>query len=226
MSHPTPDGIPPYQPRPASPQPQSAQPYPPQPYSAQPYPPQPYSAQSYPPQPYSVQPYSPQPYSVQPYPPQAYEPQPYPPQPYKADPYQPLPVPYAAYSPVPGSRPVAFDLVSRGGRLGAALLDNLLVIVTLGIGWLIWSLIVYDRGQTPARQLLGHVAVDSTTGEPLSWGRTALRELVLKGIVGYLATSFTCYVYFFVDSLMIFNDRRQTLHDMMASSLIVYRHPG
>jgi uncharacterized RDD family membrane protein YckC len=215
MSHPTPDGIPPYQPRPASP-PQ----YPPPQY------PPPYPPQAYEPQPYSPQPYPPQPYSPQPYSPQAYEPQPYPPQPYKADPYQALPVPYAAYSPVPRSQPVAFDLVSRGGRLGAALLDNLLVIVTLGIGWLIWSLIVYDRGQTPARQLLGHVAVDSTTGEPLSWGRTALRELVLKGIVGYLATSFTCYVYFFVDSLMIFNDRRQTLHDMMASSLIVYRHPG
>jgi uncharacterized RDD family membrane protein YckC len=30
-------------------------------------------------------------------------------------------------------------------------------------------------------------------------------------------------VYFLVDSLMIFNDRRQTLHDMMASSVIVHR---
>ena len=135
-------------------------------------------------------------------------------------------MPYAAYSPVPQAGPGAFDLVSRGGLLGAALLDNLLFLVTLGIGWLIWSLAVYDRGQTPARQLLGHVAVDSTTGQPLSWGRTALRELVLKGLVGYFATTFTCYAYFLVDSLMIFNDRRQTLHDMMASSLIVHRRPG
>jgi hypothetical protein len=193
MSQPTPDGNPQYQPQPYQPQPYQPQPYQPQPYQSGPYPPGPYQSQ---------------PHQAQPYPPAA---------------YQPLPVPYADYSPVPRSQPGAFEMVSRAGRLGAALLDNLLFVVTLGIGWLIWSFAVYGRGQTPARQLLGHVAVDATTGQPLGWGRTALRELVLKGIVGYLATTFTCYVYFLVDSLMIFNDRRQTLHDMMASSVIVHR---
>ena len=45
-------------------------------------------------------------------------------------------------------------LSSRKRRLGARLLEIPLAIVTLGIGYLIWSLIVFSRGQTPAKQVL------------------------------------------------------------------------
>ncbi|MFC4064639.1 RDD family protein [Actinoplanes subglobosus] len=131
-------------------------------------------------------------------------------------PRPPVPAPYSGY------QPVAREMVSRSGRLGASLLDSLLIILTLGIGWLIWALLVFGRAQTPARQMLGHVVADATTGQPLDWGRTALRELVIKGIVGYVGSVLTCGVYPIVDALFIFNDRRQTLHDMMASTIVVH----
>ncbi len=34
-------------------------------------------------------------------------------------------------------------------------LDTLLLIVTLGVGWLIWSIVVWGRGQSPGKQILG-----------------------------------------------------------------------
>ena len=45
-------------------------------------------------------------------------------------------------------------LASKGRRFGAYLLEIPLTIVTLGIGYIIWMLIVWARGQTPAKQLL------------------------------------------------------------------------
>ena len=39
-------------------------------------------------------------------------------------------------------------------RLGAIVLDATLIIITLGIGWVIWSFIVWGEGQTPAKKIL------------------------------------------------------------------------
>lgn len=74
-------------------------------------------------------------------------------------------------------------LASKARRVGAYFMEFLLVIVTLFIGWLIWSLIVYSRGQTPAKQVLGMRVIISETKRCASWGTMALRELVLKGAV-------------------------------------------
>ena len=37
-------------------------------------------------------------------------------------------------------------------RLGAYALDFALAICTCGIGWLIWSIVVWGQGQTPGKQ--------------------------------------------------------------------------
>jgi hypothetical protein len=39
-------------------------------------------------------------------------------------------------------------------RLGAHLLEAVLAVLTLGLGWLIWSFIVWSKGTTPAHQIL------------------------------------------------------------------------
>jgi uncharacterized RDD family membrane protein YckC len=106
--------------------------------------------------------------------------------------------------------------VSSGGRFGAFLLDRLLCMVTLGIGYLVWALITWADGQTPAKRLLGHVVVDATTGVPLDWGRMALRQFVIQGLLGWV----TFGIYFWVDSLMIFGEGQRTLHDRMANSVV------
>ena len=71
------------------------------------------------------------------------------------------------------------NLASRGRRLAAFLLDIVLFTVTLGIGWLIWLLVVGQRGQNPAKQLLGiHVVRGDGNRAGLGW--MLLREIVLK----------------------------------------------
>ena len=42
----------------------------------------------------------------------------------------------------------------NGVRLGALVLDVLLAIVTCGIGWLIWSIVLWQQSTSPAKKLL------------------------------------------------------------------------
>nr|WP_221374019.1 RDD family protein [Actinoplanes polyasparticus] len=145
-------------------------------------------------------------------PPQHAAVQPYSPPEYPA--HQPQP---AALAYRPGTVP---PLVSAGGRLGAVLLDVLLAVLTLWIGWFIWALITWSDGQTPAKKLLGHVVADPQTGLPFDWGRMALREFCVKGLLGSVLNICTFGIYFWVDSLMILGDGQRTLHDRMAGSVV------
>jgi uncharacterized RDD family membrane protein YckC len=64
------------------------------------------------------------------------------------------------------------------GRVAAAYaLAVLLFIVTLGIGYLIWSVIVWDGGQTPAQKLVGLRCCDPETSRPASRGQMAIRQI-------------------------------------------------
>jgi uncharacterized RDD family membrane protein YckC len=65
-------------------------------------------------------------------------------------------------------------------RLGCALLEGALVVATLGVGWLAWSVVVWDRGQTPAKQLLGMRVVRAESGTPAGRLEMLFRELVAK----------------------------------------------
>ena len=108
-------------------------------------------------------------------------------------------------------------------RLGAFFLEILFVVVTLGIGWIIWSLIVWGKGTTPGHQVLRLYVVDAKSGKTATWGHMALREFVMKGIVGGIASSVTFGIYWVVDSLFVVRDDRKTLHDLMSSTSIVQR---
>jgi uncharacterized RDD family membrane protein YckC len=108
-------------------------------------------------------------------------------------------------------------------RLGAYLLEILLVVVTLAIGWIIWTLIVWSKGTTPGHQVLRLYVVDEKTGKTATWGHMALREFVMKGIVGSVATAMTFGIYFVVDSLFIVRPDRRTLHDLISSTQVVQR---
>lgn len=71
------------------------------------------------------------------------------------------------------------ELASQGRRLATHILDAIFFVITLGIGWLIWFLIVGGRGQTPAKQILGmHVVRGDGNRARLGW--MLLREIVLK----------------------------------------------
>ena len=115
------------------------------------------------------------------------------------------------------------DVVSTvGKRFGQYLLDALLVFATLGIGYAIWSLIIWSKGQTPGMQCLGMRCVKQDTGETASWGTMFLREFVAKGLIFGLITAVTFGIVSFVLLFMLCWDRnRQELWDKIASTLVV-----
>ena len=115
------------------------------------------------------------------------------------------------------------DVVSTvGKRFGQYLLDGLLMIATLGIGYLIWSLIIWSKGQTPGMQCLGMRCVKQDTGETASWGTMFLREFVGKGLIFGLIGAVTFGIVAFVLLFMLCWDRnRQELWDKIASTIVV-----
>ena len=72
-------------------------------------------------------------------------------------------------------------------RLGGRAVDAAMYVVTLGIGWFIWSLVVWGQGQTPGKQIVKLRVYDKTTGKPVKWAHMALREFALL---------FTVYIIF------------------------------
>ncbi len=73
----------------------------------------------------------------------------------------------------------SFDKATVQHRLGGWAVDLALYFVTFGIGWFIWSLIVWGQGQTPGKQLLKMRVYDKTTAKPVKWGHMAIRQLLL-----------------------------------------------
>ena len=108
-------------------------------------------------------------------------------------------------------------LSSAGKRLGAYLLDGLLAVVTLGIGWLVWSLIIWSKGQSPGKALLGMRCVRTDTGRLATWGTMALRELVGKGIIGGITFGITTLISCF----MVLGASHQAVWDKIASTVVV-----
>ena len=184
--------------------------------------------------------------AIQPPPGQAYDPPPPPGQGYNAPPpgqgYGQAPPPgFTAAPPVPvgygyGQHPAAvpqgmyFDqisglvlpegtaLASVGRRIGAYFLSIPLIIITLGIGYIIWGLIVWGNGQTPALQVLGMRCWRPETGRVAGFWWMALREIPGRLIDGIL--SFITLITSFV--LMVTGRERKALHDWIAGTVVLH----
>jgi uncharacterized RDD family membrane protein YckC len=118
--------------------------------------------------------------------------------------------------------PNGLPLTSIGKRLGGYLLDGVLAVVTLGIGWVIWACFTFAKGQTPAKQLLQTRVVKPDTGQAVGWGEMFLREVIYRGLVAPLLSFLTLGIMGLVAPLMILGgDRRQTLWDRMAGTVVV-----
>ena len=67
-------------------------------------------------------------------------------------------------------------------RLGGNVLDVALLFtsaITLFLGWLIWSLVLWGQGQTPAKQILKMRVYSIDTGKPATWGHMAVRQFLI-----------------------------------------------
>jgi uncharacterized RDD family membrane protein YckC len=114
--------------------------------------------------------------------------------------------------------PVGVKLASPGKRLGAMLLDGVLVLFTLFLGWTIWALVVYGRGQTPAKQLLGMRYVTLSTARRAGWGRTFMREFS-KGLVRGIAAM--TMIGLVAEFWLIWDRDNQQLWDKMVGTVVV-----
>ena len=118
------------------------------------------------------------------------------------------------------------ELASIGRRLGARVLDTVIIVFTLYVGFFIWSLVVYGRGQSPGKQLVGIYAAHVNDPENrFTWRSMFLREFVLKGLLfGFLGavTSGIAWVLDYLWALWDGSGHCQTLHDKVINGS-VYR---
>jgi uncharacterized RDD family membrane protein YckC len=117
--------------------------------------------------------------------------------------------------------PQGVELASHGRRIGAFFLAIPLWIVTLGIGYVIWGLIVWSRGQTPALQVLGMRCWRPETRSVPGFWWMALREIVgriAENALGII-TELTSFVLFLATR------ERKALHDYIAGT-VVLRDPN
>src|SRR5258707_3790492 len=114
--------------------------------------------------------------------------------------------------------PQGVQLASSGRRIGAFFLAIPLAIVTLGIGYAIWGLIVWANGQTPALQVLGMRCWRPEDGRVPGFWWMALREIVGRIVEGILwvITSLLSFI------LMLTTSDRRCLHDLIAGTVVLY----
>ena len=79
-------------------------------------------------------------------------------------------------------------------RLAGYALDLGLMIVTCGIGWFIWSLVVWAQGQTPGKQILKMRVVASKTGAQATWGHMAIRQFLFP---------FALWIFYYVLQFLV-----------------------
>jgi len=120
---------------------------------------------------------------------------------------------------------VPLYLTTPARRLGQYALDVGLAIVTLFIGWLIWSLIIWGRSQTPGMQILHIRTIRRDTLEDASYGTMALREVVGRWIImGLIATIFFPAALV-LDCMLLWDKDRQQLWDKIAGTIVVNGDP-
>lgn len=69
-------------------------------------------------------------------------------------------------------------LASSQHRIASLLLETVLFSLTLGIGWLIWSLFTWKTGQSPAKKILKIRVFHVKTNQPVTWGHMAIYEFL------------------------------------------------
>lgn len=106
-------------------------------------------------------------------------------------------------------------MATRISRLGASLLNALLFILTLGIGWVIWWFIIAPRGQNPGKALVG-LRVIRTDGRSMDTG-----WMFVRGLVGFLPGLLIGLWGLVDDAWLLWDQNAQTLHDKIASTVVV-----
>ena len=86
--------------------------------------------------------------------------------------------------------------VSPTRRFTAWVLEIVLISGTAYIGWFIWSLITWGKGQTPAQNLLRIISINEITGAPAKRPQMFIRFFLIFTAywIAYFAVSNIAYV--------------------------------
>lgn len=106
----------------------------------------------------------------------------------------------------------------NGVRLGAMLLDVLLFVVTCGIGWLIWDVVLWQQATSPAKKMLGLRIVDLNTGAPATMQQMLLREGLGKIVIGAVTSGLVSLVSAI---LILVTPTRQGVWDYLSKTTVV-----
>jgi len=113
--------------------------------------------------------------------------------------------------------PSGITLSSPSKRLGGYLMEALLLLATLGIGYLIWSLIAFAKGQTPGKQVLGMKVLRLRTAQPAGWGLMFVREVIAKWLIGFLSILTLGIANFW----LLWDSKNQELWDKVVATIVV-----
>ena len=80
-------------------------------------------------------------------------------------------------------------------RFAAWVLEIVLISGTAYIGWFIWSLVTWGKGQTPAQNLLRIISINETTGAPAKRPQMFIRFFLIFTAywIAYFAISNLAY---------------------------------
>ena len=109
-------------------------------------------------------------------------------------------------------------------RFGGAVLESVLAILTLGIGWLIWSVIVWGEGQTPGKKILKIRVRHFETGAVATWGHMAVRELLVPltvVIASSLTSGIAAVAWIVVEIVFYFTKNNRTLRDIWVKTAVI-----
>ncbi|WP_413253711.1 RDD family protein [Streptomyces pseudovenezuelae] len=111
--------------------------------------------------------------------------------------------------------PPGILLSTVGRRFGGYLLEFVLVICTLGLGWLIWAFMIFGGGQTPAKQVLHMRVISIQQARAAGWWRMFFREFIAKTLIAFVSVFLIPYFW------LLWDRNRQELWDKMATTLVV-----
>jgi uncharacterized RDD family membrane protein YckC len=112
--------------------------------------------------------------------------------------------------------PNGTELASVGRRIGAYFLGLGLMIVTLVIGYLIWGLILWPSGRSPAFSILGCRVWRPDEKRPAGFGWMALRDIVGRFVEGLIFIWVVSFI------LMCVGKQRKTVHDMIGGTVVLH----